>query len=67
MDKKYKSVLLDEETHRRLKEYCNMNGYSMSGLIRKWVNKHYRTSDGSIPDIEPPMVLKVNYNPKQTK
>lgn len=60
MDKKYKSIQLDEDTHRKLKEYCDKNGYKMSGLIRKWTNEVYRTLEGSKPNLEPPKVLKSN-------
>lgn len=59
MDKNYKSIQLDEETHRRLKEYCDIHGYKMSGLIRKWTNEVYRTLQGSKIEIEPSEVLKV--------
>lgn len=59
MDKNYKSIQLDDDTHRKLKEYCEYHGYKMSGLIRKWTNEVYRTLDSSKREIEPQKVLKV--------
>jgi|7_EtaG_2_1085326.scaffolds.fasta_scaffold03690_5 hypothetical protein len=34
---KYTTIQLKKETHSKLQEYCNQNGYKLSGLVEKLI------------------------------
>ena len=55
----YTTLQITVETRDKLKEYCQTNGHSMSGLVESLIKQKIKPTH-SLPKVDPSKVMKVH-------
>lgn len=45
VEKKYKMIQVSEETHRMIKDYCDLHGFKITGFIQSLVRKTIKKNE----------------------